>query len=50
MNKPNEKDPINTLKRADQCLIFQLRAGSVRLNANLTRIDPMDPPIYRNCN
>ena len=50
MNKPNEKDPINTLNRADQSLIFQLRTGHVKLNAHLNRINPMHPPNCRNCN
>ena len=50
MNKPNEKDSINTLIRADQSLIFKLRTGHVKLNAHLNRINSMHPPNCRNCN
>ena len=50
MTKPNSKDSINKLNRADQSLIFQLRTGHSRLNSNLNRINPMNPPNCRNCN
>ena len=50
MTKPNSKDSINKLNRADQCLIFQLRTGHSRLNFHLNRINPLNPPNCRNCN
>ena len=51
MTKPNSKDSINKLNRADQSLIFQLRTGhSRRLNSYLNRINPMHPPNCRYCN
>ena len=50
MTKPNSKDSINQLNRADQCLIFQLRTGNCRrLNLYLNRINPMHPPNCRHC-
>ena len=50
MTKPNSKDSINQLNRADQCLIFQLRTGHCRrLNFYLNRINPMHPPNCRHC-
>ena len=51
MTKPNSKDSINKLNRANQSLIFQLRTGhSRRLNSYLNRINPMHPPNCRHCN
>ena len=38
MTKPLLEDPINELRRADQCLIFQLRTQHVALNQHLNRI------------
>ena len=49
MTKPNSKDPINQLNRADQSLIFQLRTGHSKLNSHINRINPMNPPNCRNC-
>ena len=49
MAKPKKKDKINTLCRADQSLIFQLRTGHSTLNAHLNRINPTHPPNCRNC-
>ena len=49
MAKPNKKDPINMLNRADQTLIFQLRTGHTKINAHINRIDPTHPPNCRNC-
>ena len=49
MTKPNSKDPINKMNRADQSLIFQLRTGHSRLNSHINRINPMIPPNCRNC-
>ena len=49
MNKPKPNDTINTLCRADQCTIFQLRTGHGRLNHHLNRIDASHPPLCRNC-
>ena len=50
MAKPNKKDSINNLCRAEQSLIFQLRTGHSTLNAHINRINPMHPPNCRNCN
>ena len=49
MAKPNKKDTINSLNRADQSLIFQLRTGHAAVNAHINRINPMHPPNCRNC-
>ena len=49
MTRPNSKDSINKLNRADQSLIFQLRTGHSKLNSHLNRINPMIPPNCRNC-
>ena len=38
MTKPNEKDPINKLRRGDQSIIFQLRTQHLPLNQHLNRI------------
>ena len=35
MTRPNSKDSINQLNRADQSLIFQLRTGHSKLNSHL---------------
>ena len=49
MSKPNSKDNINRLCRKDQCIIFQLRTGHVRLKKHLNRTNPLHPPLCRNC-
>ena len=43
MNAPRPKDPINTLKRKEQSLIFRLRTGHVPLNNHLNRIKKNHP-------
>ena len=43
MNKPNPKDNINQLHRADQCTIFQLRTGHNKLNHHLNKLNPQHP-------
>ena len=43
MNAPRPKDPINTLKRKEQSLIFRLRTGHVPLNSHLNRIKKNHP-------
>jgi ribonuclease HI len=49
MNKPKPNDTINTLCRADQCTIFQLRTGHGKLNHYWNRLDASCPPLCRNC-
>ena len=49
MTKPCKLDPMNCLKRKDQCLIFQFRTGHCRLNLHLNRINPVHLPYCRNC-
>ena len=49
MTKPCKKDPINSLKRKNQCTIFQFRTGHCRLNLHLNRLNPVHLPICRNC-
>ena len=36
--KPNKIDPINSLERKDQVVIFRLRTNHIQLNAHLNRI------------
>ena len=36
--KPNKNDPINSLERKDQVVIFRLRTNHIQLNAHLNRI------------
>ena len=43
MNAPKPKDPINTLKRKEQSLIFRLRTGHIPLNNHLHRIKKNHP-------
>jgi len=43
MNAPKPKDPINTLKRQEQSLIFRLRTGHAPLNNHLHRIKKDHP-------
>ena len=47
--KPNKKDPINSLKRKDQVIIFRLRTTHVQLNAHLNRITKDHPPACPLC-
>ena len=49
MCKPNPRDTINTLKRKEQCTIFQLRTGHFKYNAHLNRINPQIVPVCRGC-
>ncbi|MCG8431297.1 MAG: hypothetical protein MJA29_09010, partial [Candidatus Omnitrophica bacterium] len=49
MNRPKRNDKINTLKREQQSLIFQLRTGHSKLNYHLNRINPTIPANCRNC-
>ena len=49
MPKPNPHDKINTLKRNEQCTIFQLRTGHFKYNAHLNRINPQIAPVCRGC-
>ena len=43
MDAPKPKDPINTLKRQEQSLIFRLRTGHIPLNSHLHRIKKNHP-------
>ena len=38
MPQPNKSDPINSLERKDQVVIFPLRTNHIQLNAHLNRI------------
>ena len=49
MPKPNIKDPINSLKRKDQVIIFRLRSTHIQLNAHLSRITKDHPPACTLC-
>ena len=49
MSKPNPRDSINTLKRKEQCTIFQLRTGHFKYNFHLNRINPQIAPVCRGC-
>ena len=35
---PNKRDPINSLKRKEQVVIFRLRTNHIQLNSHLSRI------------
>ena len=43
MDAPKPKDPINSLKRQEQSLIFRLRTGHIPLNSHLHRIKKNHP-------
>ena len=47
--KPCKEDPINTLRRRDQVIIFRLRTEHVPLNMHLNRINPEHPPLCELC-
>ena len=49
MPKPNIKDPINSLKRKDQVIIFRLRSTHIQLKAHLSRITKDHPPACTLC-
>ena len=46
---PKQNDPINSLKRKDQVIIFRLRTTHVPLTAHLSRILKDRPPICTLC-
>jgi len=47
---PKKNDPINSLKRKDQVIIFRLRTTHVPLNAHLSRILNDHQPNCTLCN
>ena len=49
MSAPKPKDPVNQLKRAEQCTIFRLRVGHVGLNNHLSRIKKNFPSACPLC-
>ena len=49
MSHPKPNDKINTLKREEQSLIFQLRTGHSKLNYHLNRINALKSAKCRNC-
>ena len=49
MTSPNTNDPVNSLKRQEQVIIFRLRARHVQLNAHLNRIQPEFAPLCTLC-
>ena len=49
LTQPNIKDPINSLGRKDQVIIFRLRSQHVQLNMHLNRINPEHAPVCELC-
>ena len=49
MTCPNNHDPINSLGRREQVIIFRLRSQHVQLNMHLNRIMPEHPPACELC-
>ena len=49
MTCPNNKDPIQKLKRREQSTIFRLRTGHIQLNGHLSRIKKNHPPQCPMC-
>ena len=49
MSAPKPKDPVNKLRRAEQCTIFRLRVGHVGLNNHLSRIKKNFPSACPLC-
>ena len=50
MASPNINDPVNSLRRQEQVIIFRLRTRHVQLNAHLNRIQPEIAPLCTLCN
>ena len=50
MTRPNSDDPINSLRRQGQVIVFRLRSHHIFLNAHLNRIKPEHPPQCTLCN
>ena len=49
ITQPNIKDPINSLGRKDQVIIFRLRSQHVQLNMHLNKINPEHAPVCALC-
>ena len=49
MTSPNTNDPVNSLRRQEQVIIFRLRTRHVQLNAHLNRIQPEIAPLCTLC-
>ena len=47
--KPSRLDPINSLKRKEQVVIFRLRINHIQLNAHLSRITSNHQPTCNLC-
>ena len=47
--EPNPKDPINSLERREQVVIYRLRTQHIQLNAHLNRIKPDHSPVCPLC-